>query len=64
MQSLVFTWFRKQGEWINDNIPERPGNPQLAESGQLTLAQLSKIKRLVKYTLTQAGIGHHGQPYC
>ncbi|MFC1895336.1 MT-A70 family methyltransferase [Thermodesulfobacteriota bacterium] len=44
---------RKRGQWINENIPERPGNPrdQLAQNGQL-----------IKPTLKAAGIGHHESP--
>ena len=44
---------RKRGEWVKENILERPGNPtnQLAQNGQL-----------IKPTLTQAGISHHESP--
>ena len=30
---------RKQGEWIEQNIPEEGGNPQLTKNSQLTLAE-------------------------
>ena len=41
---------RKRGQWIEENIPQKGGNPQLAKNGQLEI------------TLSQAGIGHHESP--
>ena len=41
---------RKQGEYIEANIPEEGGNPQLAQNGQLQV------------TLTQIGIADHDSP--
>jgi len=44
---------RKQGEWIEANIPEEGGNPT---------DQLNKNDRLVRPTLIEAGINYHDSP--
>lgn len=44
---------RKQGEWIEANIPEEGGNPT---------DQLSQNGKLVRSTLKEAGIDYHDSP--
>ena len=42
---------KNRGEWVKENIPERPGRgDKLAQNGQNNT------------TLSQAGIGHHESP--
>ena len=44
---------RKRGQWVDENIPEKGGNPT---------DQLAKNSRLIKPTLKEAGIGHNESP--